>query len=88
MIEAHNRGVLEKGRAEIDGIPGGWPKHEHGAPAHDITTGTPTTTGATAPMTSVSQPERNVSPGESGKSRTLGKLFKRKPVGEQGMETR
>ena len=90
MIEAHNAAVLQKGRAEIDGIPGGWPAHERGAPAHDTTTGAPAPTGATAPTTFVTDPQRNVSPGEGGKSRTLGKLFKRKPVavGEQGMETR
>ncbi|KAI1610052.1 hypothetical protein EDD36DRAFT_62981 [Exophiala viscosa] len=90
MVQAHNAAVLEKGRAEIDGIPGGWPKHEQGAAAHDITTGAPATTGATAPSTSLNQPQRSVSPGENGKSRTLGKLFKRKPVaaGEQGMDTR
>ncbi|KAK4946365.1 hypothetical protein LTR10_014563 [Elasticomyces elasticus] len=94
-IEAHNAAVLEKGRAEMEGIPGGWPAREHGngAPAHDITTGAPATTGATAPTaptTSANQPQRNISPGESGKPRSLGKLFKRKPVaaGEQGMETR
>lgn len=103
MIDAHNQAVLEKGRTEMEGIPGGWPAHveyEHdaAAPAHHITTAgaAPATASAAQAQpttTSVNQqePPRNVSPRDgSDKSRSLGKLFKRKAVaaGEQGMETR
>lgn len=62
-INAHNEEVLEKGRAEMEGLPGSWPAQE--------------------PEQTVPVQER---PRE--KSGSLGKLFKRKPVAEQGMAAR
>jgi hypothetical protein len=66
----------------MEGIPGGWPAHENPeyqpAPVHNSTT-IPQET-AVPPGTA-----RKGSPTGDEKSKGLRKLFKRKPVAEQGM---
>lgn len=76
LTNARNEAILQKGRAEMEGIPGSWPGHEQyhepePAAYHDTT----------APMV---EPPRTVTPEREKKG--LGKLFKRKPVSmnEQG----
>ncbi len=78
---AYNDEILEKGRSEMEGIPGSWPTQEphdyQAAPGYD---------SATLPHESVAPgTAREVSPTAEEKSKGLRKLFKRKPVGEQGM---
>lgn len=63
----------------MEGVPGGWPGYEH-KPVDATSYHEPTT----VPVTEA--PRTTTPPGKESKG--IGKLFKRKPVAEQGMETR
>ena len=76
MINARNEQILEKGRTEMEGIPGGWPAHDS-YEQHPALVGDPVE--STAPGTA-----RETSPTAEEKSRGIRKLFKRKPVAETG----
>ena len=83
LINARNEETLSKGRAEMDGIPTGWSRHQ---PAHESHEHQPVPGSFdTHPM----EPEEpapgmatEVSPPVEEK-KGLRKLFKRKPVAEQ-----
>ncbi len=81
VTNARNEEILQKGRAEMEGIPGSWPGHEQ---YHE-----PEPTAYHETTAPVVEPPRTVSPPEKEK-KGLGKLFKRKPVSisEQGTGTR
>ncbi|KIW70510.1 hypothetical protein PV04_02772 [Phialophora macrospora] len=80
-VNAYNDEILERGRTEMEAIPGGWPAHENPEyqpmPVHDSTT--------MPQETVVPGTAREFSPPVDEKSKGLRKLFKRKPVAEQGM---
>jgi hypothetical protein len=76
---AKNEEILERGRAEMEGIPGGWPSHENEHPAYRQTETSDVLHDPIPPDTG-----RATSPATEDK-KGFRKLFKRKPVAEQGM---
>lgn len=85
---AQNEEILQRGRAEVEGIPGGWPGH-HG-PGFDGGYGEQDTPGFAGGAQARSGAGTGTGTGTNSPPRekgSLGKLFKRKPVGVQGMDS-